>query len=461
LIANEQDEPKIWKAQVGPQEEMIRTAGFVDELLYGGAAGGAKTNSLINCAAADIDQGKNWNAVIFRRSYPELDDIIAQTHEWYPQLGGDYKVGAHEWHFDTGAIIRLRHIESELDFPKYQGWSISALYWDELTNWQNDKVYLMMMSRLRGPAKRKRVRCTSNPSGVGHNWVKARFVDPAPPRTLVTGENGMTRMFIPAKVTDNKILLANDPDYITRLKQVGDPDLVKAWLDGDWDAVQGAYFSAWTNEVKVPSFELNDTMPLVAAMDYGESSETAFLLATTDFDNNIFIIAEYYQANRSASQHAEAINELIDSCPFTDGRRPSIVICDPSMFTKRRLNSTINNSPADIFAQNGLYLTRGANERIAGWRVINDALVKKRLFVFDGWCDNLCRTMPALPRDRKNNADVDTKSEDHAADALRYLMMYAARAQKPPSPESKDMRYGKNVINSIQTKRKRGSRYAA
>jgi hypothetical protein len=184
------------------------------------------------------------------------------------------------------------------------------------------------------------------------------------------------------------------------------------------------------------------------------------LLATTDFDGNLYILAEYYQGNATASQHAHEINKLIETCPFTGGRRPSVIICDPSMFVKRRLSEVINNSPADIFSQNGLYLTRGANERVAGWRVLNDALLKRTLYAFAGWTENLCRTMPSLPRDRRNPEDIDTKSEDHAADALRYLMMYAYKASKPKVQTNKDHKLGANVIGSLKRK-KRNKRYAA
>tara|TARA_R110000744_G_scaffold14278_1_gene40682 strand:+ start:92 stop:679 length:588 start_codon:yes stop_codon:yes gene_type:complete len=195
-------------------------------------------------------------------------------------------------------------------------------------------------------------------------------------------------------------------------------------------------------------------------MDYGEAAPTAFYLATQDYDGNTYFITEYYRDNATASQHAYEINKLIDGCPFTGGRRPTSIICDPSMFTKRRLTEVINHSPADIFRESGLYLTRGANERVAGWRVINDALSKERMYCFAGWCDNLVRTMPSIPRDRKNPEDIDTHSDDHAADAIRYMMMHIYKASRPPTAKSRDPKTGANVLKSLRTK-KRKARYAA
>ena len=466
LLTQSTETLPIWKPQAGPQEQAIRTAGFVDEALYGGAAGGGKTSFLIGDYASDIDQGAAWVGILFRQSYPELDDIISQTHEVYPQLGGEYKVGAHEWHFKSGAILRLRHAENELDFTKYQGASYAWIAFDEMTNWGDLKFYKKMKSRLRGPAKRKRIRCTANPGGIGHDVVKQYFINAAPPLTLIQGETtpegdaSMSRMFIPAKVQDNKILLENDPGYIARLREVGDPDLVKAWLEGDWNSIVGAYFSQWDKRVEVPSFVVPEHWPLLGCMDYGEAAPTAFYLATQDYDGNTYFITEYYRDNATASQHAYEINKLIDGCPFTGGRRPTSIICDPSMFTKRRLTEVINHSPADIFRESGLYLTRGANERVAGWRVINDALSKERMYCFAGWCDNLVRTMPSIPRDRKNPEDIDTHSDDHAADAIRYMMMHIYKASRPPTAKSRDPKTGANVLKSLRTK-KRKARYAA
>jgi hypothetical protein len=97
---------------------------------------------------------------------------------------------------------------------------------------------------------------------------------------------------------------------------------------------------------------------------------------------------------------------------------------------------------------------------VAGWRVINDALTKKELYCFAGWTPNLCRTMPSIPRDRKNPEDIDTHSEDHGADAARYLMMHIYKASRKSAPVNRDPRRGSNVIKSLGATKKKG-RYAA
>jgi len=441
---------EAWKPQRGPQEEAMRAV-FVEEVFFGGAAGGGKSDFLLGDYARDIGQGSCWQGILFRRSYPELDELVHRSHEIYPQLGGEFKVGKYEWHFATGAILRLRHMETELDFVRYQGFSVSWLGYDELPNWPNLLHYHRMKSRLRGPAQNKRIRSTGNPGGPGHLAVKEYFGigDHPKGRILMEGEGGSTRMFIPSRVTDNRILLDADPNYIERLKEVGDEQLVSAWLEGSWDALVGQYFTNWReSRVVVPSFEVPDSWPLFGALDYGESAPSSFGLYAQDYDKKVYRIGGYYASGLAASQHATNVESMIAACPFIHGRRPSRIVADPSMFVKRRLKESVTISPVDVFVEHGLYLTPANNDRITGWRVINDALVRERFFVFDGWNNDLCRTVPALPRARSNPEDVDTDAEDHAADELRYMLMHcygpSRKHSKSPRPGS-----GQHVLNEL------------
>ena len=153
----------------------------------------------------------------------------------------------------------------------------------------------------------------------------------------------------------------------------------------------------------------------------------------------------------AASTHAYEIDKIITSCPFTNGRRPSIIYADPSMWVKRRLHEVVSQSPADVFSQQGLFLSKANNDRITGWRVINDALTNKRLYVFADWCPNLLRTMPTLPRSKSNPEDLDTKSEDHAADAARYGIMHVYQPSPTPVAVTKEPFLGTNLIKGLRT----------
>ena len=454
-----------WRPQPGPQEAAIR-ASFVDELFFGGARGGGKSEFLLGDFLSDVDTyGEHWKGVLIRRTYPELDEILERSRQIFRAAYPDaeYKVGRHEWVFKNGATLKLRHLENEADADHFQGLEFSIILWDELTSWSDMKSYHKLKACLRSSAEipTKRIRASGNPGGPNHNNVKAYFIDAAPESTIVEGDDGMKRMYIRSLVTDNKILLEKDPGYIKRLEGVGDEQLVKAWLEGDWDSFVGQYFTNWNEaKVAVPSFEIPDHWPLFGGLDYGEAAPTSYGLYTVDYDSNVYRICEYYQANATASQHAANIAQMIEACPFTGGRYPQATYADPSMFVKRRLSEVINHSPADVFAEQGIFLTRANNDRITGWRVVNDALIKERIYLFNGWNDALMRTMPALPRSSKNPEDLDTTAEDHAADELRYAMMHVYKPHQVKEPEPYEGT-GQEVIDILENgSGRRSGRYA-
>lgn len=458
-----------WSPQPGPQEAAIR-ASFVSELFYGGAAGGGKSDFLLGDYLTDVGQGGAWQGVLFRKSYPSLDDLKTRSLQIFPYTGGKWMEGAKEWRWKNGACLRFRHFEAIADFTNYIGHQFGWIGWDELGEWADDRCYTRMISRLRGPAERKRIRSTGNPGGVGHQWIQARFKIPNHPTTYLDSEpfqdpkTGMVRLFIPSRVKDNRILLDTDPDYINRLRGVGDEELVKAWLEGDWSALVGAYFAgAWSEVELVESREIPDSWPLFSGLDYGEASPTAWLMGAMDFDKNLWVVNEYYQAERSATEHATEIAEMMEGYPYTS-RRPLANLADPSIFTRRRLSARSNIpsemqvwSAADVFKQAGIYLRPGNNNRVNGWRILKDNMRKGKLKIFKEWCPNLIRTLPALPRDPKNQEDVQTDSEDHAPDALRYMAVHVFGPRAPKeapanTPASK-------MIDRILTGPEKESRY--
>lgn len=457
-----------WKPQEGPQEAAIRASCF-DELFYGGAAGGGKSDFLLGDFLMDIGQGACWQGVIFRQSHPALEDLVLRSQEIFPQTGAEYKVGASQWVWPNGACLRFRHFESVFDFVKYQGHSFSYIGWDELPEWSTADCYNRMKSRLRGSASKKRIRSTGNPAGVGHQWVQAYFRIPEKMVTYRESEPFLAddstktwRLFIPSRVQDNKILMDSDPGYVDRLKGLGDEELVKAWLEGDWTAVVGAYFAGVWNKVDlVDSFDISDSWKLMAGLDYGEGAPTCWLEGALDYDRNLWIINEYYQGDLSATDHAIAISEQIESFPFTN-KRPMITVADPSMFARRRLSKEGSSEPSvnsadKIFLEHQIYLSRGNNSRPNGDRLVRDVMAKGRLKIFKEWCPNLIRTLPILPRDEKKPDRVDTNAEDHAFDALRYLVVHTFSPSM--SRSHKKVTSGGSLIDSLKPEEAYGGRY--
>ena len=451
-----------WTPQNGPQLDAIR-APFVDEIFFGGARGGGKTDFLLGDFAADVAEFSSaWRGILFRRNFPDLEEIEIRSREIYPSMfpGAEYRVGSRTWHFPNGSFLRFRHMENVGDADKYQGHSYSWIGFDELPTWPDLTAYHLLKACLRSAKiaiPNKRIRATGNPGGTGHQackkyfqiegrgkWGRAMVVDPL---------SNMTRMFIPSKLQDNTALTEFDPEYRNRLlaQAHGDNQLVKAWLDGDWDAFVGQYFSQWDERAfGIDGFDIPEDWTLFGALDYGEAKPSSFGLYTVDFDGKVYRICEYYQDDATASQHAFDIVKTIQNCPFTQGRMPEVIYADPSMWVQRKLSESMTRSPADFFSDQGLILQRANNDRISGWRRVKDLFYQKRFFFFKGWNDNLVRTIPALPTSHNNMEDLDTRAEDHAADELRYGIMHFYEPFAQPEESAPHIFSGEALLGGLR-----------
>jgi hypothetical protein len=229
-----------WRPQIGPQCAAIDTALFADELLFGGARGGGKTDFLLADYLADVGRGygADWRGVIFRKSYPECEELIARAKEIYPVCfpGAVYHQQNKMWTMPDGSTLKMRSLDHEDDADKFQGHSFTWIGWDELGNWPNASSYRKLKACLRSsaPIVGKRIRASANPGGAGHDWVKKYFAIDRYPHggmLLRANDDHGCRMFIKSRLCDNQILSQNDPHYALRLRQVGNAELVKAARD--------------------------------------------------------------------------------------------------------------------------------------------------------------------------------------------------------------------------------------
>lgn len=206
------------------------------EVLYGGAAGGGKSDALLMAALQYVDQ-PGYHAVIFRREYPQLaaqGGLIPRAHEWLDNTDAEWIAGDKLWRFPSGATLAFRHLARADSHRAHQGAEYAFVGFDELTHFE-EAQYLGLLSRLRAPEGATfpmRARATTNPGGPGHAWVKARFVDAA--------SRAPTARFVPASLADNPSLGA---DYRARLELLHPIERARL-LHGDWDAVVGDIFAA-------------------------------------------------------------------------------------------------------------------------------------------------------------------------------------------------------------------------
>lgn len=417
----------------GPQTDFL--AANEREVFYGGARGGGKTYSLLIAPLRFVDKPTS-RALLIRRSMPELRDVIFQTQQLYPKAvpGAKFKTQENTWHFPSGARIEFGYCENLTDVLRYQGQSYSWIGVDELPQYESPDVWHFLRSSLRSadPSIPLHFRATGNPGNRGSRWVKELFIDPAEPNTRFTEKveyeldgrtlsTEITRKFIPASVWDNPYL-TQDSSYIAMLASL--PEVKrKQFLYGDWDVVEDGAFSEFNRSTHVVEpFEVPNGWTKIRAADFGFSSPSAILWGAVDYDNNIWIYRELYVSKVTADQLGRMIREVESG----DGKIYDAVL-DSSCWARR---GDRGPSIAEMLNAEGCRFRpsdRSPGSRISGKIEIHKRLMvdedteEPRLRIFEN-CPNLIRQLSSLPLDKNNPEDVDTKAEDHAYDALRYMV---------------------------------------
>lgn len=227
-----------WSPQPGPQTALLTCP--IEDILYGGARGGGKTDGFLGkWLMRSQVYGGNCKGLFVRRSMPELDEVIGRSQEIFTPLGALWKAQKSTWVMPNGAILRLRSLERDADAGKYQGHSYTDVYIDEGGNFPNPDPIDKLNATLRNPhGIPSSFNVSANPGGPGHEWIKKRYIDPAPfgMQPVKDDTSDAKRIYIPSRLEDNRLLMDGDPGYIARLKKSGPPWLVQAWLMGDWNA---------------------------------------------------------------------------------------------------------------------------------------------------------------------------------------------------------------------------------
>lgn len=395
-----------------------------DEVLFGGAAGGGKSYAQILDALVYALQYPGSRQLILRRTMPELErTLVRAALAVYPRSVYRYSKSDRIGAFANGSTVEFGYCDRDADVYRYQSAEYDVIRFDELTHF-TEAMYLYLLSRLRGVnGYPKQVKSTSNPGNVGHAWVKRRFIDAGPPDTLLALEGG-TRQFLPARVTDNVFLMLRDPGYLRRLANLGEEER-RRLLDGDWDLRAGQYFGEWRRALHVCApFPVPAHWTRVFAMDYGLDMLAGYWFALDPDSGRAFAYREAYAPELIISQAARHIRERTGA-----GERVSLWLAPPDLWNRRQDSG---RSAADIFAENGIPLTRASAARVPGWYALKELLAPRADgrpgLVFFDVCAHAIRCLPALLRDAIDPNDCAVRPHEitHAPDAIRYFAAHRA-----------------------------------
>lgn len=432
----------VWEPQPGPQTALLACPVF--EVFFGGARGGGKTDGMLGEWLSHSDlHGEHANGLMIRRTREELMETYERARQIYTPLGFKFNDTQHTTIAPNNARLRFAYLERDADAERYQGHSYTRVYVEEIGNFPMSGPVLKLMATLRSA---RGVPCgfraTGNPGGPGHHWVKARYIDPAPQgwQIITDAVTGLRRVYIPSRLNDNRLLMQGDPMYVQKLKAVGNEQLVRAWLEGDWSVITGAYFPEFTMAHHVvPPVPLPERWARFRAMDWGSARPFSVGWYAVADGNDLPLprgalvkYREWYgcsEPNVGLKMTAEQVGAGIREREAHD---PEITggVLDPAAFAQdggpsiaERIYEGSGKKVVFRPADNKRVSQKGA---MGGWDQVRSRLIgedDRPMIYFFSTCVHTIRTLPALQHDDLRPEDVDTDGEDHAADEVRYACM--------------------------------------
>ena len=468
-------------------QEAIRTNPFQHRVLLlpeevdvflGGGRGGGKSYSLALLALRHIEQhGALARILIVRRTYKGLADLELLTRELFGMIYGQsarYNGAEHVWRFPNGAYLELGQLESEADYSKYQGRSFTLLMVDEAGQFASPDLLDRLRSNLRGPREISiRMVVAANPGGPGHHWLAKRFVFRSGPwRSFLEQTSKRQWVYAPSTFAGNSFI--DREQYRTQLESScpNDPELLRAWAEGDWAVARGAYFASVLDENRnaiEPWSAIPPGWETYLAHDFGSSAPSvtyimarspgAFALDKRWYPRDSLVLVDELATalpdrpsqglGWTVPVLAEAIREMC--APWKvyprlgrgeaasrvpdNARRPMRPegCADDAIFAKTGSSA---GSIAEEFTRAGVFFRPARKaDRITGWQLM------RRLFADAGKpdspglyisrrCAYFWQTVPYLARDPKRAEDLDSSGPDHGADAARYGCLYETKGMK-------------------------------
>lgn len=491
---------KEWRPSY-KQEVFISLPDDIFEALYGGAVFSGKSELLVILPLArQFHLHPKFKGLILRRTFPELEkEIINRSYEYYESFGGRYNKQEKRWTFPSGAQIHFGHAEEEQDIRRYDGVEYNLIEFDELTSF-TEFQYMYLFTRCRSASRELPaiIRSSAMPGGIGHTWVRKRFIEPDPngSKIIVDKRTGFKRFFLKASPTDNPYGMKNDPTYIARLELL--PEAERKAKLGDWYQFTGQVFTEFRIQPYhdepenarhvIEPFDIPDFWPKVVFIDWGYTANTVALWAAIAPSGRVYIYREYVTKETNISEWAAEIGELLRR-----DKNIRMVGIDTNAWDQRGEEKTIAEQFEEFarLPELGLRLVPASKGRVSGKILIQEYLrwkprpritpsqidmeyakqlisisldayneylsrfepekeeVLPKLQIFST-CKELIRVIPLCIYDEKNREDVKEFEGDDAYDCLRYTLKGVVRYLDESKDEFERIRKAQEVASRIQ-----------
>lgn len=456
----------LWKPHKGQQTRALSQPDSVFEIAFGGSRGGGKSSAGIAYLLKGTED-PGYTGLVIRRNHSDLRQWIDEARQIYVHAKLTGKPGIFE--FPSGAKIYTGHLKDADAYTQFQGWNITRLLIEELTQIPREEDYLKLLSSVRSTCGvAPQVFTTMNPGNVGSRWVKARWkIGSTPPNKAFKDPiSGRKRIYIPSTIDDNPTLKELDPNYVNYLDSLPEP-LRSMWRLGDWSVLQGAYFSEFNSAYHVMSEEEarkigygREENTRFIGGDWGYSAPFCFEFVEVSSEGRVFV----YDELTGKERHPMEVGELVAQRIARHGKSINMTLLDPacwirnpisyrkeetSMYSDASIAHALQGDQTRPFLPN---LMPANNNRVNGWsRILQLMRVKEdsppNFIIIKGSAPYLQKTIPEMIQDEKRPEDLDTQMDDHALDALRYALNHTEAPMEVVKPKTKDQVAYERLLN--------------
>lgn len=422
--------PLPWQCRFHATSRQLDKRGEAVDLGVGGARGPGKSHGVFaQISLDDCQRAKGIKGLFLRQtgkaakeSFEDLIDSVVRGRIKYI-----YNSSTGVLKFENGSRVILGGFENEKDIDKYIGIQYDVMAVEELNQFTENK-FLKLKGSLRTSKEnwRPRFYASFNPGGIGHGFIKEKFVTPYQKKEEIKTK------FIPSTYKENPYL---NEEYIEYLESLTGT-LGKAWREGNWDIFEGQYFIEWNYDKHTcEPFTIPDTWKRFRAYDYGRARPAACLWCALGFDGEVYVYREFYQTGLNADEQAKEIIRLSGSEQY-EYSVADAAIFSPTGIIDKGGGETI----AEVFVRNGIMFVPTSKRRVDGWNMVHQYLrwteEQEPKIKFFNTCHNSIATIPVLSHDEIRPEDIDTDGNDDCADALRYFLMSLHEGKtKPPLTE--------------------------